>query len=203
MFARIAPVHSGRVLALVPASRYAGHAVIDCAGLVPGSFAIWNLEPHRTDEDRLRLFHLCLHRSLRVHCPSVLVLGLPRFDGEHLRALRGAAAELAQAHGVPVVARKVDDARQLLIGRRRGDHLDALADRLVRGFFPELVVPRTTGEARRYHRNAFSAAAVAVHELVERAPLSAAVIAKNEAFTMGRFNAALAESARRHFPDNL
>jgi len=31
--------------------------------------------------------------------------GLPRFDGEHLRALRRAAAGLAQAHGVPVVAR--------------------------------------------------------------------------------------------------
>ena len=203
MFARIAPVHPGRVLALVPASRYIGHAVLDCTGLAPASFATWNLEPNRPYEDRLRLFLLCLHHSLRVHRPAVLVLGVPRFDNDRLRVFRRIAAKLATAHGVSVVARRVDDARRLLFGRTRGDRLDALADRLVRGFFPQLAVPRTTGEARRYHRNAFSAAAVALHELVERAPLSAAVIAKNEAFAMGRFNAALAESARRHFPDNL
>jgi hypothetical protein len=85
----------------------------------------------------------------------------------------------------------------------RGDHLDALVDRLARGFFPELAAVRTTGEARRYYRHAFSAVAVALHELVARAPLSAAVLAKDDALTMGRFSAALAESARRHFPDNL
>ena len=198
-----APAHPSRVLALVPASRYTGHAVVDWTGLVTGSFATWNLKPGRDDTEQVRIFLMRLHRSVRRYHPAVLVLGLPRFDDERLHAIRQAAADLARRNSLPVVIRRVDDARQLLIGRMRGDHLDALVDRLARGFFPELAAVRTTGEARRYYRHAFSAVAVALHELVARAPLSAAVLAKDDALTMGRFSAALAESARRHFPDNL
>ena len=198
-----APAHRSRVLALVPAPRYAGHAVLDWTGLVDGSFATWNLKPGRADTEQIQLFLTRLHRSFRRYRPAVLVLGLPRFDDERLHSIRQTAADLAKRYCVPVVTRRVDDARQLLIGRMRGDRLDALVDRLARGFFPELAAVRTTGEARRYYRHAFSAAAVALHELVVRAPLSAAVIARDDAFAMGRFSAALAESTRRHFPDDL
>jgi hypothetical protein len=201
MSPKTAPAHPSRILALVPASRYTGHAVVDCTGLI--SFATWNIEPGRADKERTRLFLLCLERSLRRYSPAVLVLGVPRFDDERLRAQRQAAADPAKRFGVPVVTKRVDEARQLLIGRVRGDRLDALADRLASGFFPELAAVRMTGEARRYHRNSFSAVALALHALIEHAPLAAAVIAKAEAFSMGEFNAALAASAKRHFPDNL
>jgi len=58
-------------------------------------------------------------------------------------------------------------------------------------------------ELDRFRSHAFDAVALAILALVERAPLSAAVIAKDAAFTMGTFNAALVSSTRRHFPDNL
>jgi hypothetical protein len=209
MFARIAPASSGRVLALVPASRYVGVAVVDCTGLLPGSFATWNLEPlsrsrcHLTVESRARIICGRLLGTLDRYRPSAVVLGVPRFDGHCTAALRDAAAKLAKAHGVVTVSRPVADGRELLLGRVRGPSLDAIATRLAKGFFPELGTVSHKGEARRYHRHSFTAAALAVLELVERAPLSAAVIAKDAAFAMGTFNAALMASARRHFPDNL
>jgi hypothetical protein len=209
MFARIAPASSGRVLALAPASRYAGIAVVDCTGLLPGSFATWNLEPpsegrrHLTVEGRTRTICRRLLGAIEWYRPSAVVLGVPRFDSHCITALREAAAKLAKAHGVVTVSRPVGDARELLLGRVRGQSLDAIGIRLAKGFFPELETVSNKGEARRYHRHSFTAAALAVLELVESAPLSAAVIAKDAAFAMGTFNAALMASARRHFPDNL
>lgn len=209
MFARIAPECPGRVLALVPASRYVGIAAVDYTGLLPGSFATWNLEPlsksrrHLTIESRTRIVRGRLLDSLDRYRPSAVVLGTPRFDNNCTAALREAASKLAKAHGIVTLSRPVADARELLLGRVRGPRLDAVAARLTKGFFPELGAVRTEGEARRYHRHSFTAAALALLELVERAPLSAAVIAKDAAFAMGTFNAALMDSARRHFPDNL
>ena len=209
MFARIAPERPGRVLALVPGSRYAGIAVVDCTGLLPGSFATWNLEPlsesrhDLTAESRARTVCRRLLRAIERYRPSAVVLGVPRFDGHCTRVLLDAACRISKAHGVPTVTRTAAEARELLLGRVRGQSLDAVAIRLTKGFFPELGAVSTEGEARRYHRHAFTAAALAVLGLVERAPLSAAVIAKDAAFAMGTFNAALTASARRHFPDNL
>jgi hypothetical protein len=209
MFARIAPACPGRVLALVPAARYAGVAVADCTGLLPKSFATWNLEPlsksrhDLTVEGRSKIVCERLLDALDRYRPSVVVLGLPRFDSHCTTALREVAAKLAKEHGVVTMTRAVADARDLLLGRIRGQHLDAIALRLAKGFFPELGAVSTDGEARRYHRHSFSAAALAIHELVECAPLSAAVLAKDDAFAMGRFNATLAKSARRHFPDKI
>jgi len=209
MFARFAPASPGRVLALVPASRYVGAAAVDHTGMLPGSFATWNLEPlsksrrHLTVESRTRTVRERLVAALDQYRPSSLVVGVPRFDNDCTGALREAASRLARAHGVVVLSRPVADARELLLGRVRGPRLDAVAARLAKGFFPELGAVSTKGEARRYHRHSFTAAALAVLVLVERAPLSAAVIARDAAFAMGRFNDALAASARRHFPDNL
>ena len=205
MFIRIAPADPGRVLAIVPAPQFSGHAVVDGWGLAPGSFATWDLRWPATREGLLLSFRRHLVRSLCRHRPAIVVLGIPRFDDTVSAALRETAKLIATAHGVPAVERLVTQARQLVIGSQRGPNDDALADKVVDGFFPELSGLRAKKQTiqRRYRRHAFEAAALAVCELVEHEPLSAAVIAKDAAFAMATFNAALTASARRHFPDNL
>lgn len=205
MFIRIAPADSGRVLAIVPTPQFSGHAVVDGWGLTPGSFATWDMRWPATREELLRSFRRHLVRSLCGYRPAVLVLGVPRFDGPVSSALREAAMEVAAAYGVPTVVRLVTEARDLLLGCQRGSGDDTLADKVADGFFAELSGFRARKQTiqRRYRRHAFEAAALAVRELVDRRPLSAAAIAKGPAFAMGSFNAALMESARRHFPDNL
>ena len=205
MFIRIAPGDSVRVLAVVPRRQFSGHAVVDGWGLAPGSFATWDLRWPATEEERIRSFRQHLIRSLHRYRPGVLVLGIPRFADHLSRALRETAMQLAAAYGVPAVERSVAQARSLLLGCQRGSHDDALADKVTGGFFPELLGHLTERQSiqRKYRRHAFEAAILALHELVERAPLSAAAVAKDAAFEMGTFNSALTASARQHFPDNL
>ncbi|MGA7742824.1 MAG: hypothetical protein WBP56_20645 [Polyangia bacterium] len=205
MFARTPPEDPARVLVIVATKQFSGHAVVDGWGLAPGSFATWDLISFATNEARTRSFKRHLIRSLCRYRPAVLVLGVPRFDGPSARVLREEATQLATALGMSVVERPVAAGRRLLLGCLRGSNDDALADHITSGFFPELASFRNGKQTvqRRYRSHSFEAVALALHELVERAPLSAAVIARNEAFSMGRFNAALTESARRHFPDNL
>ena len=78
----------------------------------------------------------------------------------------------------------------------------ALADRLSCGFFPEIAGVKSDATSERYRCHAFEAAALPLHELVHRAPLSAAAIARTEAFGMGNFNAALSAACQRHYPAN-
>ena len=205
MCTRTAPEHSVRVLAVVPTPRFSGHAVIDGWGLVPGSFATWKLGSLTTDEARSRSFDRRLLESLERHRPTILVLGIPRQDDLRSRALREIASRLAARCGVIAIERSVSDARRLLLGCQRGSGDDALAACVTNGFFPALErfrAPRQTIQ-RKYRRHAFEAVALAVRELVERAPLSAAALAKDEAFAMGRFNTTLAASARHHYPEQL
>lgn len=205
MFARTPPEDPARVLVIVATSQFSGHAVVDGWGLAPGSFATWDLISFATNEARTRSFKRHLIRSLRRYRPALLVLGVPRFDGPRARVLREEATQLATALGMSVVERPVAAGRRLLLGCLRGSNDDALADHITSGFFPELASFRNGKQTvqRRYRSHSFEAVALALHELVARAPLSAAAVAKDAAFAMGRFNAALAESARRHFPDNL
>jgi hypothetical protein len=205
MCARIAPENSARILAVVPTPGFSGHAVLDGWGLAPDSFATWKLGSVTTDEARCRSFNRRLLDSLQWHRPAVLVLGIPRHDEPRSRVLRESARQLAGRCGVIAVERSVSEARDLLLGCQRGHEDDALAACVANGFFPALERfrgPRQTIQ-RRYRIHAFEAVALALLELVERAPLSAAAVARDEAFAMGRFNTALAASARRHFPDNL
>ena len=205
MPARTPPVDPARVLVIVATSQFSGHAVVDGWGLAPGSFATWDLVSFATNAARTRSFKRHLIRSLRRYRPAVLVLGVPRYDGTRARGLREAATQLATALGVSVVERPVAAGRRLLLGCLRGSNDDALAERISTGFFPELANFRNDKQTiqRRYRSHSFEAVALALHELVARSPLSAAAVARNDAFAMGLFNTALAESARRHFPDNL
>ena len=205
MFARIAPTHPGRVLAVVSAPQFPGQAVVDCQGLAPGSFATWKLRPSDTSEVQRRSFNHHLLHSLRLYRPDSVVLGVPWRDDLRSRILREKLHHLAVLLGVPVIERSVAEARHLLLGCRRGSTDDTMAAHLAEGFFPELGQFRSDKQTmpRRYRSHAFDAVALAILALVERAPLSAAAIAKDAAFAMGTFNAALMASARRHFPDSL
>jgi hypothetical protein len=199
MSARIAPVDPARVLAVVPTPRLAGFAVIDGWGLAPDGFATWSLRVTKTDHGRVRSLTRRLLRSIRQHQPAVLVLGIPRFDVAKSCMLREVAATLAAACDLPVLVRSVADARRLLLGRTRGQVQRALSARLARGFFPELATVKSNATSERYRCHAFEAVALALCELVDRAPLSAAAIAQTEAFGMGNFNAALSVSCQRHY----
>jgi hypothetical protein len=205
MFVRTPPEDPARVLVIVATSQFSGHAVVDGWGLAPGSFATWDLISFATNETRTRSFKRHLIRSLHRYRPAVLVLGVPRFDGPIARVLREEATQVATAIGMLIVERPVAAGRHLLLGCLRGSNDDALADRITSGFFPELACFRNGKQTiqRKYRRHAFEAVALALHELVTRAPLSAAAVAKDAAFAMGWFNDALAASARRHFPENL
>jgi hypothetical protein len=203
MSTRIAPADPARVLAVVPTPRLAGFAVIDGSGLAPKGFATWSLRVTKTDHGRFHSLTRRLLRSIRQYQPAVLVLGIPRFDVAKSRMLREVAANVATACDLPVIVRSVADARRLLLGRTRGQVQHALADRLTRGFFPELANVKSDATSERYRCHAFEAVALALCELVDRLPLAAATVAKIEALGMGNFNAALAESARRYFPDDL
>ena len=205
MCARIAPENSARILAVVPTPSFSGHAVLDGWGLAPGSFATWKSGSMTTDSAGERRFKDRLCDSLERYRPVVLVLGIPRRDDPLSRALRESARRLAASYGLHAIERPVSEARSLLLGCQRGPESDALAACVANGFFPALKrfqSPKQTIR-RRYRLHAFEAVALALVELVKRAPLSAAAVARDEAFSMGRFNAALAESARRHLPDNL
>ena len=194
-----------RILAVVPTPCFSGHAVLDGWGLAPGSFATWKMGSLTTNEARCRSFNRRLLDSLQRHRPAVLVLGISRHDDLRSRALRESASRLAARCGVFAVERPVSEARCLLLGCQRGSEDDALAACVANGFFPALErfrSPRQTIQ-RRYRLHAFEAVALALLELVERAPLSAAAVARDEAFAMGRFNTALAASARYHFSENL
>ena len=205
MFARIAPENSARVLAVVPTPCFSGHAVLDGWGLAPGSFATWKLGSLTTDAEREQSFNRRLCESFQRHRPAVLVLGIPRHDDARSRGLREGACRIAASYGVRAIERRVSEARSLLLGCQRGCEDNALSACVANSFFPALRKFRSPKQTiqRRYRLHAFEAVALALLELVERAPLSAAAVARDEAFAMGRFNAALAESARRHFPDNL
>jgi len=203
MSTRIAPADPARVLAVVPTPRLAGFAVIDGSGLAPKGFATWSLRVTKSDHGRFHSLTRRLLRSIRQYQPAVLVLGIPRFDVAKSRMLREVAATVATACDLPVLVRSVANARRLLLGRTRGQVRRALADCLTRGFFPELAKVKSDATSERYRCHAFEAVALGLCELVDRAPLSAATVAKIEALGIGNFNDALAESARRHFPDSL
>jgi len=203
MSTQTAPADPPRVLALVPACRFAGLAVVDVRGIAPGGFASWSLRGRRTHDGRSAALARRLLTAIKKYRPTVIVLGIPRFDGREQRLLREVAADLAASCEVPVLVRSCAQARQLILGRLRGQARRVLADRLTCGFFPELASVKTDDTSERYRSHALEALALAVHDLVGRAPLSAAVIAQDAAFAMGGINAALTDSAKRHFPDNL
>ena len=165
MFTRIAPENSARVLAVVPAAQFPGRAVVDLAGLAPKSFATWDLRFLVRAEERAHLFERHLVRSLRRYRPSILVLGISRFDDPISSSYRQKARQLATSRCVPVVELHVAQARELLLGCQRGSRDDALADKVVAAFFPELSSFQNAKQTirRRYRLHGFEPRRICLH----------------------------------------
>jgi hypothetical protein len=193
-----------RVLAVLPATRFAGLAVLDGVGIVPGGFASWNLRAAQSDADRARILRRRLAVALSRFRPTVVVVGVRNCKSDAAAKMQKVVEEIALAHGLPVVSRRVVESRMLLLGRPGGSVQNALAQQLVRGFFPGLAAWKKGANSSRYRCHAFSALALGLHELALRAPLSAAAISMAEAFDTGGWSAFLAEQTRNQYPqENL
>lgn len=189
-----------RVLAVLPAPRFTGLAVLDGMGIVPGGFASWNLRSARNSTDRILVLRKRLDVALSRFRPTVVVVGIPNSRSATGAGMREAARQIALARDLPVVCRFVVESRKLLLGWPRGNAQNALARQLVRGFFPGLAAWKKGVNSSRYRCHAFSALALALHELALRAPLSAAAISNAEGLNMSEWNAFLAEQARTLYP---
>jgi hypothetical protein len=192
------------VLAVLPAPRFTGLAVLDGTGIVPGGFASWNLRSAKTNEERILLLRRRLIAALSRFRPTVVVIGIPNRKTATFAEMRKTLEDVALANRIPVVHRFVTESRKLVLGRPGGSAKNALAQQLVCGFFPRLAMWRKGANSSRYRCHAFSALALGLHELGLRAPLSAATISTAEAFGMDAWTAFLAERARNLYPqENL
>lgn len=193
-----------RVLAVLPAPRFTGLAVLDGTAIVPGGFASWNLRGAKSDGERILILRKRLVAALSRFHPSVVVVGIRNCKSVASAEMQEAVKQIALAHGLPVVCRLVVESRILLLGRSGGSAKNALAQQLVRGFFPGLAAWKNGANSSRYRCHAFSALALALHELALRAPLSAAAISNAEALNVCAWNELLAERTRSLYPqENL
>jgi hypothetical protein len=177
---------------------------LDGIGIVPGGFASWNLRAAKTEADRTLILRRRLVAALSRFRPTVVVVGIRNCKSAAAAQMQEMVEEIAFAHGLPVVSRRVVESRMLLLGRPGGSGQHALARQLVRGFFPGLAAWKKGANSSRYRCHAFSALALCLHELALRAPLSAAAISMAEAFGMGGWSAFLAEQTRNQYPqENL
>jgi hypothetical protein len=188
------PLRRVRVFSLVPARRYAGLAVVDGFGMPDGGFQTWKLDRFRTLVEKKAAVALRLTRALRKFRPTLAVLGIPKYDDATCRALRKVAETIFENAGLPFVVRSVAEARQFLLGKYMGESEDEFAKSIVRGFVPELApFLKRSAIVLQYRRHAWEAVGLAIVELLGRAPLQAAALARPEAFTMG----AIAETLRQ------
>ena len=193
-----------RVLAVLPAPRFTGVAVLDGMGIVPGGFASWNLRGAKSEAERLLILRKRLVSALSRFRPTVVVFGIRNTKSAAAAEMRKTLEDVALAYRLPVVHRRVVESRKLLLGRSGGDAKNALARQLVRGFFPRLAAWKKGVNSSRYRCHAFSALALCLHELALRAPLFAAAISNAEALRVCGWNAFLAEQTRNLYPqENL
>jgi hypothetical protein len=193
-----------RVLAVLPAPRFTGFAVLDGMGIVSGGFASWNLRAARSDAERILVLRKRLAAALSRFHPTVVVVGIRNWKSVAATEMQAAVEQVALRHDFPVVRRPVVDSRKLLLGRPGGSAKNALAHQLVRGFFPRLAAWKKGANSSRYRCHAFSALALCLRELALRAPLSAAAISNAEALSVSGWSAFLAEQTRNLYPqENL
>lgn len=188
-----------RVLALVLTPRYAGCAVVDGFGLAPGSPESWDLRWYPDDAARSGAVRDRVARAAVLHRPTVAVLGVPLADDPRCELLRRAAEDALVERRVVVAERHVAPARRLITGPWRGRWSPSLAAAIVRGFFRDLAGLRP-GSIDRYRRQTWNAVALALQELVLRAPRSAFAVARTEAFDIPTFADAVTASELRLHP---
>lgn len=175
---------------------YSGYAAIDGFGV--RAFATTHL-PEATDPAAM-LVRL-VRRLLRQLRPKALVLGVPTRDEPSARELREIVFAHAAGVGVPVEARDLRVGLALIGLNRRVARRAALAEVLVRHFFPELAPEYTTALDRLWHRRpAWHALVLALHALVETHPRTAAAIARQSSRAIPSFWDAVGTSEFIHYP---
>jgi hypothetical protein len=193
-----------RVLAILPALRFTGLAVLDGTGIVPGGFVSWNLRAAQSDAERILILRKRLAAALSRFHPTVVVVAIRNCKSAAAAEMRETVKQIALAHSIPVVYRLVVEARNLLLGHPGGSVQNDLPQQLVRGFFPRLAAWKKGANSSRYRCHAFSALAIALHELALRTPLSAAAISNAEGLSVCAWNEFLAEQTRKLYPqENL
>jgi hypothetical protein len=191
------PLRRVRVFSLVPARRYAGLAVVDGFGMPEHGFQTCKLDRFRSLVEKKAAFALRLTRALRKFRPTLAVLGIPKYDDDTCRALRKVAETIFKSAGLPFVIRSVAESRHLLLGKYMGDSEDEFAKSIVSGFLPELArFLKPSAIIRQYRRHAWEAVGLAITELLGRAPLQAAALARPGAFAMGTIAETLQQAAQ-------
>ena len=184
-----------RVLSLVPARRYTGLAVVDGFGMPEHGFQTWKLDRFHKLGEKKGTLALRLTRALRQFRPTLAVLGIPKYDDATCRALRKAAETIFESTGLPFVVRSIAEARHLMLGKYMGKDEDEFAKSVVSGFLPELArFLKSSAIVRQYRRHAWEAVGLAIVELLGRAPLQAAALARPEAFAMGTIAEVLSQT---------
>lgn len=157
---------------------------MDARGVVQGSFRTWNLRNHKTQEAKAAAIRRLLTRSITGYGASCVVIGRSRRVRRDPTALCTAAKAAADAAGVPVAERSIEDARRVLFGGPRGPMgggKEAVGRLLVAGLFPELggelersrhpaVKDATKCSPREFRRQTWNALAVALVEYVRLFP---------------------------------
>lgn len=179
-----------RIQALLLHPRFAGHATLERWGLVPGAFGTWDLRRAHTPSDRVVLLARLVSEAVRRERPTVSILGLPRRDNERCRRLRRAAKAVLGRLGVPTIEVSVAVGVRLLVGRGIGRVRGELGESIVEKFFPELRPCLTSRSGRRetdreharrrYYANAWHAAALAIHHLVQTHPRTAFALSRGD-----------------------
>lgn len=130
--------------------------------------------------------------------PARVVLGIPPRDQPLAASLRRRATRLCRELGVPVAVRPVAGAFVRLGFQGRSRERNGLAKHLVRNFLPELFTRLRRGLDRFwYRRPSWHALALAVCELVDVAPMSAAALVPASGHRIIPFRDALRAAASR------
>jgi hypothetical protein len=192
-------------MAILPANRFTGYAVLDISGIVSGGLGCWNLRSWQDGTQRVRILREKAFGALLRHRPDFVVVGTASRYGSATANLRQAICEVMAESRIPMVHRTVAESRRLMFGSSGEMPADAIAKVMMRAFFPQLSAWKIgNASGARYRHNAFSALALALHELAICSPLAAAVISKDDAFEIGTWKALLAEQTQRFYPqENL
>lgn len=176
------------VLALVLSPRFAGYAVIDGFGLARqpriAPAGSWDLRAAKTRNVREATIRNLLARALRWHRPSAVVIGI---DPSEDQLVCDAIMRICSRY-VSRVSVECRNAGIRALGWSRNVDMREATDRLTRHFLPELASElrryprqRSTSSANtwRYRRTAWQAAALALRELAQLRPLSAAALVRD------------------------
>lgn len=188
------PSAGSSVLALTLRPGYSGFAFLD--GFGERAFGTCQLS--RRPSDRPSVLVRLIQRLVGSTRPTCVAIGVSRRDGPEAAHLRRRAARLCRDLGLDVVIRPLATAFTRLGLASSTPGRNALARHLTQNFVPGLM-HRCRKTLRRvwYRRPAWHALALAVSELVNVAPFSAAALVPAEGHRLPAFQSALRDALPR------